>query len=47
MASTAEYKLTAWDKFLFGVLNKNLFSENNAKRTCISSQNEKNEKPEK
>ncbi len=48
MASTAERKLTAWDKFLFGVLNTNLFSKNNAKSTCFSFQNENNnEKPEK
>jgi hypothetical protein len=33
-------------EILFGVLNTNLFSENNAKRTCFSSQNENNEKPE-
>ncbi len=43
--STVEHKLTAWEKFLFGVLNTNLFSENNAKRTCFSSQNKNNEKP--
>jgi hypothetical protein len=40
MASTAEHKLTAWDKFLFGVLNTKVFSGKNAKRTCFSSQNE-------
>jgi hypothetical protein len=44
MASTAEHKLTVREKLLFGVLNTNLFSENNAKRTCFSSQNENNEK---
>jgi hypothetical protein len=44
MASTAEHKLTAREKLLFGVLNTNLFSENSAKRTCFSSQNENNEK---
>jgi hypothetical protein len=47
MASTAEHKLTAREKLLFGVLNTNLFSENSAKRTCFSSQNENNEKPKK
>jgi hypothetical protein len=31
MAFTAEHKLTAREKILFGVLNTNLFSENNAK----------------
>ncbi len=47
MASRAEHKLTARDKLLYGVLNTNLFSENSAKRTCFSSQNENNEKPKK
>jgi hypothetical protein len=36
MVSTAEHKLTAWDKFLFGVLNTNLFNGNKAKRTSFS-----------
>jgi hypothetical protein len=46
MASTAEHKLTAWEKFLFGELNTNVFSE----ITSFSSQNEillhNNKKPE-
>jgi hypothetical protein len=37
MVSMAEHKLIAWEKYLFGVLNTNLFCGNNTKRTSFSS----------
>jgi hypothetical protein len=39
LKKTTEHKLTDWEKFLFGVLNTNLFSGNNSKRTSFSSPN--------
>ena len=37
LKKTAEHKLTVSEKFLLGVLNTNLFSGNNYKKTSFSS----------